>query len=83
MVGKCGGAVDSVSFISYCLEQAQIRLIGTYEDLTQKEVLGGSPYANNVGVILWHVTRAADNLLTRLENGSAFGAVGMRSLASP
>ena len=61
MVGKCGGAVDSVSFISYCLEQAQIRLIGTCEDLTQEEVLGGSPYANNVGVILWHVTRAEDN----------------------
>ena len=31
--------MDSVSFISYCLEQAQIRLIGTCEDLTQEEVL--------------------------------------------
>ncbi len=83
MVGKCGGAVDSVSFISYCLEQAQIRLIETCEDLTQEEVLGGSPYANNVGIILWHVPRAEDNLVPRLENRSALWAVGMRSLASP
>jgi len=44
---------------------------------------GMSGLMTMVGVILWHVTRAEDNLVPRLENESAFWAVGMRSLASP
>ena len=52
-------------------------------DLPKKKCFAGSPYSNNVGVILWHVTRAEDNLIPRLENGSTLWAVGMRSLASP
>ena len=79
-----GGAVASVSFISDCLEQVQIRLLETCEGLTQEEVVWRpAPYANNIGLILWHVTRAEDNLIPRLENGSTLWAVGMRSLASP
>jgi len=62
--------MDSVSFISDCLEQVQIRLMGTCEGMTQEEVSWRpAPYANNIGFILWHVTRAEDNLVTRLESG--------------
>ena len=72
-----GEAMDSVSFISDCLEQVQIRLLGTCEGMTQEEVLWRpAPYANNIGFILWHVTRAEDNLVTRLEGGPAQWVAG-------
>ena len=64
--------MDSIRFISDCLEQVQIRLLETCEGLTQEEVVWRpAPYANNIGFILWHVTRAEDNLVTRLEDGPA------------
>ena len=63
--------MDSVSFISDCLEQVQIRLMGTCEGLTQEEVLWQpAPYANNIGDILWHMTQSEDNMATRLEGAS-------------
>ena len=65
-------AMNTVSFISDCLEQVQIRLLSTCDGMTQEEVLWRpAPYANNIGFILWHVTRAEDNLVTRLEDGTA------------
>ena len=64
------GRMDSVNFISDCLAQVEIRLLGTCEGMTQEEVLWRpAPYANNIGFILWHVTRAEDNLVTRLGDG--------------
>jgi len=67
-----GDIMDAIGFISDCLEQVQIRLLETCEGLTQEEVLWRpAPYANNIGFILWHVTRAEDNLVTRLEDGPA------------
>ena len=65
-----GDVMDSIRFISDCLEQVQIRLLGTCEGMTQEEVLWRpAPYANNIGFILWHVARAEDNMVTRLEGG--------------
>ena len=62
--------MDSVNFISDWLEQVEIRLLGTCEGMTQEEVLWRpAPYANNIGFILWRVTRAEDNLVTRLGDG--------------
>ena len=63
--------MDPVSFISDCLEQVQLRLLSTCEGMIQEEVLWRpAPYANNIGFILWHVTRAEDSLVSRLEGGS-------------
>ena len=61
--------MNTVKFISDCLEQVQLRLLSTCEGLTQEQVLWRpAPYANNIGFILWHVTRAEDNLVSRLIN---------------
>lgn len=69
--------MDTVSFISDCLEQVRIRLLGTCEGMNQEEVLWRpEPYANNIGFVLWHVTRAEDNLVMRLENGHALWVTG-------
>ena len=59
--------MDLVSFISECLAQVQLRLMGTCQGLTQEQVLWRpAPYANNIGFILWHMTRAEDGLISRL-----------------
>ena len=66
-----GGDMNTVRFISDCLEQVQLRLLSTCEGMTQEQVLWRpAPYANNIGFILWHVTRAEDNLVSRLAGGS-------------
>ena len=49
----------------------QLRLLSTCEGITQEQALWRpAPYANNIGFILWHVTRAEDNLVSRLAGGS-------------
>ena len=59
--------MDLVSFISECLAQVQLRLMGTCQGLTREQVLWRpAPYANNIGFILWHMTRAEDGLISRL-----------------
>ena len=64
--------MDPVRFISDCLEQVQLRLLATCEGMTQKEVLWRpAPHANNIGFILWHLTRAEDNVVVLLEGQSA------------
>ena len=69
--------MDSVNFISDCLAQVEIRLLGTCEGMTQEQVLWRpAPYANNIGFILWHVTRAEDNLVTRLGDGPPLWVAG-------
>ena len=64
--------VDTISFISECLAQAQIRLLGTCDGLTQEQVLWRpAPHANNIGFILWHVARGEDHRITTLAGGAA------------
>ena len=59
--------MEAVAFISDCLRQVQFRLLATCEGLTQEQVLWRpNAHANNIGFILWHVTRGEDNLICNL-----------------
>ncbi|PKB82821.1 MAG: hypothetical protein BZY88_03505 [SAR202 cluster bacterium Io17-Chloro-G9] len=59
--------MDAVTFISDSLRQVQLRLMATCEGLTQDQVLWRpSPQANNIGFILWHLTRSQDNVISSL-----------------
>ena len=58
--------MDTVRFISECLDQVQIRLMATCKGLTPDQVLWRpAPTANNIGFILWHVARNEDARLTQ------------------
>ena len=59
--------MDTVSFISECLSQAQLRLLATCDGLSQDRVLWRpATHANNIGFILWHVGRVEDNRVSVL-----------------
>ena len=59
--------MDAVDFISDSLDQVQLRLLATCEGLTQDQVLWRpAPLANNIGFILWHLTRAEDSVTSNL-----------------
>lgn len=59
--------MDAITFISDSLRQVQLRLMATCEGLTQEQVLWRpSPNANNIGFILWHLTRGEDNAIRTL-----------------
>ena len=59
--------MDAVTFISDTLREVQLRLLATCEGLTQDQVLWRpSPQANNIGFILWHLTRGEDNVISNL-----------------
>ena len=59
--------MDAVTFISDSLRQVQLRLLATCQGLTQAQVLWRpSPHANNIGFILWHLTRGEDNVTSDL-----------------
>ena len=59
--------MDAVTFISDCLRQVHYRLLASCEGLTQEQVLWRPfAHANNIGFILWHVTRGEDNLISNL-----------------
>ena len=59
--------MDAVTFISDTLRQVQLRLLATCEGLTQDQVLWRpSLQANNIGFILWHLTRGEDNVISNL-----------------
>ena len=60
--------MDVVSFISQSLSQAQQRLLGTCDGLTDEQAAWRpAPHANSIGFILWHVARAEDRVITRLQ----------------
>ena len=60
--------MDTVTFVTQCLSQVQLRLLATCEGLTQEQVLWRpAPHANNIGFILWHVARSEDRTVSRLE----------------
>ena len=61
--------MDAVAFIWDTLRQVHLGLSETCQGLTQDEVLWRPfPLANNIGFILWHVTRAEDNVLGSLSS---------------
>jgi uncharacterized damage-inducible protein DinB len=54
-------------FISDCLREVHIRLMGSCKELNREQVLWRpAPQANNIGFILWHVARAEESLTTSL-----------------
>ena len=64
--------MDTVSFISDCLSQAQLRLLGTCDGLSQDQVLWRpAPRANNIGFILWHVARVKDSRFSVFQGESS------------
>ncbi len=57
--------MDTIGFISTCLDQVRVRLFATCEGLTREQVLWRpAPHANNIGFILWHLARAEDDRVT-------------------
>lgn len=59
--------MDAVTFISDTLREVQLRLLATCQGLTQDQVVWRpSPDANNIGFILWHLTRGEDNVTSNL-----------------
>ena len=67
--------MNTVRFISDCLEQTHLRLHATCEGLTSKQVLWRpAPTANNIGFILWHMGRHEDTRVTDMAgDDSGFG----------
>ncbi len=58
--------MDAVGFISDCLAQVHLRLMATCEGLNQEQLLWRpAPTANNIGFILWHLSRNEDSRVTR------------------
>ena len=59
--------MDTVSFVSQCLKQVQLRLLATSNGLTQEQTLWRpASHANNIGFILWHMARNEDDLSSHL-----------------
>ena len=62
--------MDAISFISDTLRQVQLRLLATCHGLTQDQVLWRpASHANNIGFILWHLTRGEDTIISDLDSG--------------
>ena len=58
--------MSTIQFIADCMEQTHIRLMATCEGLTEEQMLWRpSPTANNIGFILWHVSRNEDGRISR------------------
>ena len=58
--------MNTIQFIADCLEQTQIRLMATCEGLTAEQMAWRpAPTSNNIGFILWHLTRNEDARVTR------------------
>ena len=57
--------MSTVQFISDCLQQTHIRLMATCDGLTWEQMLWRpAPTANNIGFILWHITRNEDRRIS-------------------
>ena len=58
--------MNTVQFISDCLEQTYLRLMETCDGLTGEQMAWRpAPTANNIGFILWHMTRNEDARISR------------------
>ena len=57
--------MDAVAFISDCLAQVHLRLLATCEGLSTEQLhWRPAPTANNIGFILWHLSRNEDARVT-------------------
>ena len=57
--------MNTIQFIADCLAQTHLRLMATCEGLTAEQVAWRpAPTANNIGFILWRLTRNEDSRLT-------------------
>ncbi|MCH8989688.1 MAG: DinB family protein [Chloroflexi bacterium] len=57
--------MDAVGFITDCLAQVHLRLMATCEGLSAEQLLWRpAPTANNIGFILWHLSRNEDARVT-------------------
>ena len=62
--------MSTVQFISDCLAQTHLRLMATCNGLTEEQMAWRpGPVSNNIGFILWHVTRNEDARVTRTAEG--------------
>ena len=62
--------MNSIQFISDCLEQTHLRLMATCDGLTAEQMAWRpAPTSNNIGFILWHLTRNEDARVTRTAVG--------------
>jgi uncharacterized damage-inducible protein DinB len=62
--------MDVITFISDSLAQVQFRLMETCKGLTQEQVIWRPvPGTNNIGFILWHMSRANDNVARQIASG--------------
>ena len=69
--GRLVRSMDVIQFISDSLAQVQYRLMETCDGLSQEQVLWRSvPGTNNIGFILWHVSRSQDNTASALAGGA-------------
>ncbi len=58
--------MDAVGFITDCLAQVHLRLLATCEGLSAEQLLWRpAPTANNIGFILWHLSRNEDARVTK------------------
>lgn len=57
--------MNTLQFITDCLAQTHLRLAATCEGLTAAQMAWRpAPTANNIGFILWHVSRNEDSRIT-------------------
>ena len=57
--------MDTLKFITDCLAQTHLRLAATCDGLTGAQMIWRpAPTANNIGFILWHVSRNEDSRIT-------------------
>ena len=64
--------MNTVQFISDCLEQTHIRLMATCDGLAEEQMAWRpAPTSNNIGFILWHVARNEDSRVTRTARGAS------------
>ena len=62
--------MNALDVIAECLISVQVRLETTCKDLTEEQLnWRPSPTANNIGFILWHLSRHQDSQITKATKG--------------
>lgn len=60
--------MSTIRFVADCLAQTHLRLMATCDGLTTAQMAWRpAPTANNIGFILWHVSRNEDGRISRTE----------------
>ena len=62
--------MNTIQFIADCLAQTHLRLFATCDGLTAEQMAWRpAPSSNNIGFILWHLTRNEDSRVTATAEG--------------